>query len=83
MAAGIDVIGVGRVSYFTNDFSIPTQGADIVATYPREWFSGKAGRTQFTGIVNWNNSKIYSRGSTITEVWKVRIEEQGRNFDFP
>ena len=81
-AAGIDVVGVGQVSYFTNDFGTTTQGVDLVATYPLEWFGGKAGRTQFTGVANWNNTKIDSRGSTVTDVWEARIEEQEPEFRF-
>ena len=59
-AVGIDIVG-GQVSYFNNDFSTTTQGLDIVATYPLEWFGGRAGSTLFTFAGNWNTTEVDKR----------------------
>ncbi len=81
-ARGIDALGVGLVRYFTNDFDTTTQGIDIVATYPLELFGGTFGRTQFTGVANWNNTKVDSHGSAINALRIGQLEESEPEFRF-
>ncbi len=46
---------LGGVRWFTNDFDTTTQGIDVVATYPTEWFGGV---TTWTLVGNWNETTV-------------------------
>ena len=81
-AAGIGIVG-GQVSYFNNDFSTTTQGLDVVATYPLEWFGGRAGATMFTFAGNWNTTKVDTRNPQITnDLRAAQIENTDPAFRF-
>ncbi len=81
-AVGIDIVG-GQVSYFNNDFSTTTQGLDVVATYPLEWFGGRAGSTLFTFAGNWNTTEVDKRNPRITnDLRAAQIENTSPEFRF-
>ena len=81
-AGGIDIVG-GQVSYFNNDFSTTTQGLDVVATYPLEWFGGRAGATLFTFAGNWNTTEVDTRNPRITnDLRAAQIENTSPEFRF-
>ena len=81
-AASINIVG-GQVSYFNNDFGTTTQGFDVVATYPLEWFGGRAGSTMFTFAGNWNNTKVDKRNPQITnDLRAAQIENTEPEFRF-
>ena len=81
-AGGIDIVG-GQVSYFNNDFSTTTQGLDVVATYPLEWFGGRAGATLFTFAGNWNTTEVDTRNPSITnDLRAAQIENTSPEFRF-
>ncbi len=79
-AAGIDVLGVGQVNYFTNDFATTTQGLDLVATYPLELFGGRFGTTAFTLAGNWNNTKVDSHGPSVDALRIAQLQESEPEF---
>ena len=78
-AAGIDFSSLSLVRYFTNDFDSTTQGVDVVATYPLDWFSG---RTLFTFAGNWNNSKVDKHGPALRDYHVAHLEEIDPEFRF-
>ena len=78
-AAGIDFSSLSLVRYFTNDFDSTTQGVNVVATCPLDWFGG---RTAFTFAGNWNNSKVDTHGPALRDYHVAHIEEIDPEFRF-
>lgn len=64
---------VAQVRYFANDFDTTTDGIDIVATYPAEFFGGV---TQLTFAGNYNRTTVDEFDPrTISSRTKQQIEE--------
>ena len=64
---------VAQVRYFANDFDTTTEGIDIVATYPAEFFGGA---TQLTFAGNYNRTTVDEFDpKTISSRTKQQIEE--------
>lgn len=64
---------VAQVRYFANDFDTTTDGIDIVATYPAEFFGGV---TQLTFAGNYNRTTVDEFDpKTISSRTKQQIEE--------
>lgn len=61
---------IKKISYFTNDFDTETEGVDIVATYPAEFFSGA---TDFSLAYNWTDTVVSDVGE-VTKKEKLKVE---------
>lgn len=68
------------VRFFTNDFDTTTQGIDLVATYPAEFFGGD---TEFTLTVNWTDTTVDKFNPAIIGDTRVRqLEDNLPEFRF-
>lgn len=65
---------ISAVTYYANDFDTTTTGADIVANYGTELFSGN---TMFSAALNYNKTKVDSFNPATVDVGKVRRLEEG------
>ena len=64
-AAGIsNAESIVKISYFTNDFDTETEGVDIVATYPTDFFGGT---TDFSLAYNWTDTVVANPGEETKE----------------
>ena len=61
---------IEKISYFTNDFDTETEGVDIVATYPAEFFGGT---TDFSLAYNWTDT-VVSKAGTVTKNEELKVE---------
>jgi iron complex outermembrane receptor protein len=61
---------ITQVSYFTNDFDTETEGVDIVATYPTDFFGGT---TDFSLAYNWTDT-VVSKAGTVTKNEELKVE---------
>ncbi|MBQ4833740.1 TonB-dependent receptor [Pseudoalteromonas sp. MMG010] len=62
----------GSITFFANDFDTTTQGADVVANYSTELFSGD---TTFSLAYNYNTTEVSNAGSYTSEFKVKRLEE--------
>ena len=66
---------INKVSYFTNDFDTETQGVDIVATYPANFFGGT---TDFSLANSWTDTEVTNAGKvTANNDGKVKTLQEG------
>lgn len=63
---------VSQISFFVNDFDTNTSGIDIVANYPVQWANSD---TNFTLAVNYTDTEVTNRGTTITDARAREVEE--------
>ena len=61
---------IEKISYFTNDFDTETEGVDIVATYPTDFFGGT---TDFSLAYNWTDT-VVSKAGTVTKNEELKVE---------
>ena len=84
-ARGVDASRVARVQFFANAFETYTQGIDLVASYPLNLFRGRFGRTVWTLVGNWNDTKINLDSidtNVIGSLRKHQLEELEPEFRF-
>ena len=73
--AGIRNENISQVNYFTNDFDTETEGVDIVATYPTDFFGGT---TDFSLAYNWTDTVVANLGEvTKKSPGKIKRLESG------
>ena len=81
IAQGItDAANFSQIRFYTNDFDTTTQGVDIVATYPLEFWGGMTGLS-FAG--NWTKTTVDDRDpDVISDKRVIQLEKNLPRFRF-
>jgi iron complex outermembrane receptor protein len=63
---------LSSVAFYTNDFETTTTGADLVATWDRDW--GRAGTGSLVTALNWTKTEVDDAGEEVSRTKVVELE---------